>query len=124
MSLPKTEEELIQLFLEAETELKKRLELDRNNGIIKPIIPQALLDFVYDNRGYFEGALDLEDIDVGSVCLDLNSNSFMVYKATILEGDSSFDWEIKNNELIAWINGKLVLECSSGTDLTYIDIEA
>jgi len=117
-----SKDELLQLFLKTETELKKRLELDRNNGIIEPILPKVLLDFIYDNRGYFEGSLELEDIDVGSVCLDLNSNRFMVYEATILEGDTVFEWEIKNNELVAWIDGKLVLESSAGTDLTYIDI--
>lgn len=86
-------------------------------------IPDEIYDFVYDNRGFFEEELSINDISSGSTCFDLNTADKIIYKASITEGDTEFKWEIIDNTLFVYLDGVIVLEVETSYNLTFKNLE-
>jgi len=104
-------------LLKIAASLEGEVELRTADKLAK--IPDEIYNFVYENRGFFEGDLSTEDITQGSICFDIKTADKIIHKAVISKDDIVFKWVIEDNELYIYIDGILVLETETNYNLTY-----
>lgn len=83
-------------------------------------IPKNIEDFMLEDSR-FDGGISLEDLDVCTVCLDVDSRDLIAFEATIIddESDSILEWCSTKNWTKLWLNGELIFEDITIYNLTF-----
>ena len=90
----------------------------------KSQIPQNIKNFINDNNGYFEGEIEIDDIDVCSVCYKRGTKEKVIYKATCIYENGAYilEWELNKEKARIFLNGELIMDEKNNCNLDYRDI--
>ena len=89
-----------------------------------PQIPKQIKDFIFENRGYFNGEIELEDIDVCSVCTEMNTKELIIYDAICVYGNGDYilEWNAGKKDIQLKLNGEVLLNEKNDLSLNYKDV--
>ena len=89
-----------------------------------PQIPQQIKDFIFENRGYFDGEIELEDIDVCSVCTEMNTKELIIYDAVCVFDNGAYilQWNLTKDSIHLHLNGELLFAEKNKLSLNYKDV--
>ena len=89
-----------------------------------PQIPQQIKDFIFENRGYFNGEIELEDIDGCLVCTEMNTKELIIYDAVCVFENGAYilEWNAGKKDIQLKLNGAVLLDEKNELSLNYKDV--
>jgi len=88
-----------------------------------PEIPQNVREFIKDSN-LFECEIEIEDIDVCSVCHKRGTKEKVIYKAVCIYEDGAYilEWELDRERARVFLNGALIMNEENNYNLDYRDV--
>jgi hypothetical protein len=92
------------------------------------LIPKDIQEYL-NNSDLFDGTIEIDDIDAGSVCTDTVTGDKILYKATLIQDDllilggDLLEWEVNSFHSKIWLNSELLFENPSPYLLDFKDLE-